>query len=311
MTTAAVKELSNENIVDAFTGNDMKLRKEAQDMASDFLQAKAREDILTYAIVNDEPITKDDLDTQVDMEEPTVIFEKEPDTPAPVPIPFGTQSEAITISGNRGLVIEEVVGTPHMRKDKFKLMTYKNDIREILTDNLLYDIGETIDLSFFAMVDAALGGAPGTELAMAGGVPLWKEISGGLTPDTWVQMMQILPDADSRFRPATVVMNQSLAYNLLGWDSDQLSDSLMEELNRRGWVADEFKGVKLIITIKNNVVEKDEIYLFAGEDKVGKTYVLDDVTMYSDAKGRMLEWWSETVTGTTIQPIGCAKVTLV
>lgn len=310
MKSAAAQELNNEHIAEAFTSNDSSLRKEAQDIATDYLQAKAREDIVSYAIVNDEPIGKEDLDPQVDMEEPTKMFEKEPYTPPCVAIPFGSETDAIKITGNRGLVVENVVGTPHMRKDKFKLMTYKNDIREILTDNLLYDIGETIDLSFFGMVDEALGGSADTELASAGGVALWQTISGGLTPETWAQMMKILPSCDSRFRPATVVMNQVRAYDLLAWDSDELSDSLLEELNKRGWVADEFKGVTLIITIKNNVVEDDEIYLFAGDNKVGKCYVLDDVTMYTDAKGRMLEWWSETVTGMTIQPIGCAKVTL-
>lgn len=310
MKSAAVQELNNEHIAEAFTSNDASLRKEAQDIANDYLRAKAREDIVSYAIIGDEPITQDDLDTQVDIEEPTKIFEKEPYTPPCVSIPFGTQSEAIEITGNRGLVVEGVVGTPHMRKDKFKLMTYKNDIRQILTDNLLYDIGEEIDMSFFAMVDEALGGSADTSLSVAGDVALWQTISGGLTPETWAQMMKIMPSADSRFRSSTVVMNQVRAYDLLAWDSTELSDNLLEQLNKRGWVAEEFKGVKLIITIKNDVVEDDEIYMFAGEDKVGKCYVLDDVTMYPKAEGRMLEWWSETVTGMTIQSIGCAKVTL-
>lgn len=305
-----IDKVKNKRVLDALTSEDRGLRKEAQEIASDYLRTKAREDILMYSVLPPDNIGEEDLDPQVSVEGPTKTFEIEPDTPSCSTVPFGTDSEALEITGNRGLVKFNPVVSPRLRKDKFLLMGYDHDIRKILTDNLNYEIGEEVDTSFFALVDEKLGGSADTSLSEAGDVALWQTISGGLTPETWSNMLKILPKSDSRFRASTVVMNQVLAMDLLSWDSDQLSPSLLQELNERGWVKDEFKGVNLVITIKNNIIDNDEIYMFAEPNKIGRNFILDDITMYPDADGRMLEWKCEMVIGASIQSIGCAKVTL-
>lgn len=302
--------IRSQKFIDGLTNESPELRKDAREIGTDYLRTRAREDIIQDAILPpDDTLTKDDLDPQAGMESLTKLFNIEPYTPPVQAIAYGSQAEALEIAGKEGMVIFEKLTTPRQRKDKFLLDRYGyEDIRKLLDEFLLYEISQNKDAAFFGTVDALLGDP--SEVIPAAGTALCKEIYGGLTPETWKDMMKILPDSNSGFRAKTVVMNQSRAQDLTAWPGDHLSDALLEEVNRRGWVMDEFKGVNLVITIKNHIVENDEIYMFAAPNELGYSGIYDDVTMYSDADGSNLEWWSETVVGCTIQPIGCAKAIL-
>lgn len=303
--------MTNAAVVESLFSRDPSMQKRAQDQVNDVIQTKAREDgIMRGPVLGAETVGMDELDTQVDVEAPTKIFEKEPYIPAAVTVPFGHEANALEITGNRGLVIFHKITTKRHRKDKHLLATFKNDVRQLITDQDVKEILEEEDLTSFALIDDMLGGAPGTPVPMADDNVLWKSIAGTLTPQTWVDAMQILMDTPARFRPATVVINQHLAENLVAWDSDELSPDILEEVNRRGWVQTTFKGRNLVITIKSNVVANNEMYMFAEPNQLGRFWILEDVTMYPKAEGSILEWWSEEVIGITLQPIGCAKVTL-
>lgn len=303
--------MSNKAVIEALFSRDPSMQKEAQDIANEVLQTKAREDgIMRGPVLGANTLGMDELDPQVDVEAPTKIFEKEPDIPAAITVPFGHEANAMEITGNRGLVVFHKITTKRHRKDKHLLATFQNDVRQLITDNDLKEILEEEDVTTFALIDDILGGAPGTSVPMAGDKVLWKSIPGTLTPQTWVDAMQIMMKTSARFRPATVVMNQVLAENLVAWDGDELSQSILEEVNQRGWVQTEFKGRNLVITIKRNVVADNEMYMFAEPSKLGRFWILEDVTMFPKAEGTILEWWSEEVIGITLQPIGCAKVTL-
>ncbi|MFH1573499.1 MAG: hypothetical protein ABIG68_05915 [Acidobacteriota bacterium] len=310
MAADPIQQIDNRTVIDAVFSRDPGIQKDAQDVTNEYLQRKAREDGIMRGVLAPQTVTPDELDPQVGTESPTKIYEVEPYQPPAVVVPFGTTSTALEILGVRGLVVFHKITTPRHRKDKYLLMTYRNDIRQVITDNDLREILEEEDVTSFSLIDEILGGAADTPLAAAGNVALWQNIAGGLTPDTWAAMMQIMPKATSRFRTSTVVMNQVLAERLTAWDGDELTQNMLEEVNDRGWIKTKFKGRNLLITIKRNVIADDEIYMFAAPNQLGRFFVLQDVTMYPKAEGSILEWWSEEVIGITLQPIGCAKVTL-
>ncbi len=304
-----VSKIQNQTVLDALFSDDSGVKKTAQTITTDYIQTKAREDGIMRAILPPETIGLDELDPQVTVEAPTKIFEKEPWNPPAISVPFGSKANVLELVGDRGLVVFHKITTPVHRKDKFLLANYRADVRQIITDNDLKEILTEEDVTTFGFIDLVLGTANAT-LTWANNVALHVGINGGLTPETWVDMMQTLMRTQARFRCHTVVMNQVLAENLVAWDGDELSQATLEEVNQRGWVSTNFKGKNLIITIKRDVVPDDVVYMFAAPNQLGRFWMLQDVTMYPDARGTILEWWSEETIGITLQPIACAKATL-
>lgn len=301
----------NEVVIERLLSDDPAMQKQAAQTLTDYIRVKAREDGLARAILPPITVTQADLDPQVNFEEPAIIFEKEPDTANAVTVPFAGTVDATEIEGDRYLVTFDTVRTLKKRTSKFRLMTYRNDIRQIITDLDLKEILEHEDRRFFATVDSILGGAVNTTLTSAGGVSLWQNVAGGLTPQSLVDMLQIMPQASGDFVPATIVMNQYRAMELLSWDALELGDNYKQEIVQSGFTEGQIFGKKLIITIKDDIVANDDVYLFAEPDKLGRFCVLQDATIYPDVDVDMLEWTIMECIGLTIaQTVGIAKATL-
>ena len=303
-------KMRNQVVVEHLTSNDDGLRKEAQDTLNDYIRVKAREDSIVRAILPPLTVTAADLDPQINVEEPTILFEKEPDTPNAVTVPFGAGVEAHEIEGEKFLVAFNTIKTPKKRKSKFLLMNYRNDIRNILTDLDIKEILEHEDRRFFSTIDSWLVAA-GTSITSAGSVALWQNVAGGLTPETWVDMMQIMPKAHARFVPATVVMNMVRAEEFFSWNADEVGDEVKKDVLANGWTLKKVDGRNIIVTIKRDIVGDNDVYMFAEPDKLGKFCILQDATIYPKAEGEMLEWYCLEAIGLTLAQItGVAKATL-
>lgn len=301
----------NEMVIDYLSSGDQGLRKEAQDTLNDYIRVKAREDGVLRKILPPFEVTAADLDPQYGIEAPVMLFEKEPDSASAFTVPFSAGVESREFEGEQFLVVFDTIRTFRKRKSKFLLMNYKQDIRNILTDLDTKEVLEHEDARFFATIDSLLGGAAGTTLSSAGGVALWQTVAGGLTPETWIDMMQIMPKASGRFEPSVVVMNMVRAQEITSWDADLMGPQNKEEVFRTGWTEVELFGKRVIVTIKRDIVGDNEVYMFADPNKIGKFCVLQDVTIYPDSEGEMIEWYCLESLGFTIANVtGVAKATI-
>jgi len=307
----AATKLRNETIIEQLMSKDAGMTKQAEDKLNDYIRIKEREAVVVDAILPPFDITAADLDVQLGFEEPVKIFEREPATTAAITVPFGGNVEAREIEGSKFPVVFDTIRTLKKRANKFKLMTYRNDIRNIITDNDINEIGIQKDVRFFALCDSLLGGAAGTSLSAAGGVAMWQSIAGGLTPETWVDMMQIMPKGLGNFSVATVVMNLVRAEEFFSWNADDLGDAMKAEVLVNGWSQRQVGGRKIIVTIKRNIVGDNDVYMFAEPNKLGKHCRLQAATIYPKVEADMLEWHClESVGLTLAQVTGIAKATL-
>ena len=104
----ATTRMRNEVVLEHLMSNDPQMRKEAEDNLNDYIRTKAMEDGITRMVLPPFNITAADLDPQVGYEEPTKIFEKEPDTANAITVPFGGSTEAREIEGDRFLVVSSI-----------------------------------------------------------------------------------------------------------------------------------------------------------------------------------------------------------
>jgi hypothetical protein len=90
---------------------------------------------------------------------------------------------------------------------------------------------------------------------------------------------------------------------------NDMGGDLSEEIMRNGWTYSEFMGVQWIITIKKGLVPTGTMYHFADPKFIGKSYLIEDTTMYIRREAYFIEFFAyETLGGTIGHTSGLARV---
>lgn len=281
--------------------------KQAVDAINDFTRTKMREDGFFRRIMPPQQISNDELDRQVDTDKPVKVIDKEPDSPAAISIPFATLPINVYIRGPRYRVMFDRIVTPRFTKDVDELRTYVMDIRQVLSDNALKDMLAEEDSKFIQSVNATMIG-PDTPVPYNGNVVQWETIEGGITRETVIDAFKIMPRGPSHLEVHTVLINNVTIKEVMKWGRDEMGGDFSQDLIKNGWAETEFLGVRWIITIKRDLVPDDSIFMFADPKFIGKSFLLEDTTMYIRREAFMIEFFSyQTAGGSIGHPGGLAR----
>jgi hypothetical protein len=274
------------------------LEKRAIDAVNDFTRVKMREDGFFRRIIPPLQISNDDLDRQVDTDKPVKVVDKEPDSPAAISLPFASLPINIYIKGPRYRVLFDRVVTPRFTKDVDELRTWVMDIRQVLSDNAIKDMLAEEDSKFLTAVNVGLVGQD--TVVPASGVPQWQTISGGITRDTLQDAFKIMPRTPSHLEVHTVLINNVTIREVMKWGRDEMGGDFSQDLVKNGWSEQEFMNARWIITIKRDLVPDDSVYMFSDPKFIGKSYLLEDTTMYIKREAFMLEFFAYETMGAAI-----------
>jgi hypothetical protein len=283
------------------------MQKQAIDAVNDFTRTKMREDGFYRRIMPPLTITNDELDRQVDTDKPVKIVDKEPDSPAAVSLPFATLPTNFYIRGPRYRVMFDRIVSPRAVKDVDELRTYVMDIRQVLSDNMIKDMLAEEDGKFMAAVNAVLptAGAP----AVGSGEVQYEEIYGGITRETLVDALKIMPRTPSHFEVETCLVNNLTIKELLKFGRDEMGGDFSQDIIKNGWAETNFLNCRWIVTIKTGLVPTDSLFMFASPKFIGKNYELEPTTMYIRREAYMLEYFAyETIGGSFGHTNGLARV---
>jgi hypothetical protein len=299
---------ANDKFIQNVMSNDPARIKQANEALGDYVKVQLREDCFSDKILNPETITDADLDRQVWTDKPLKIVDKEPGSPAAISVPFGQLPINEYIRGPKYAIMFDRIVTPRFTKDIDELRTYRMDIRQVVSDNAVKDLSAEKDGKFMQAVNSLLGTQ---DVAVAAtGVVQWKGIAGGITRDTLVEAKKIMPSTPSRLRPTIALCNQITALELEKFGRDEMGGDLSEEVFRNGWAIADFMGMRWIITIKSDLVPDNNIYFFASQDFLGRSYVLNDITMWIERKHYLLEFFAYGTFGAGIGNVaGVARAT--
>lgn len=305
--TQEESKLLSQTIFEKLASRDSSLEKQAVDAVNDFTRTKMREDGFYRRIMPPIPLSNDDLDRQVDTDKPVKIVDKEPDSPAAISIPFATLPTNLYIRGDRYRVTFDRIVTPKFTKDVDELRTYHMDIRQILSDNAIKDMLAEEDGKFISAVNTALVGA-GTTVPTSG-VIQYKQLSGGVTRSNLWDSFKIMPGTPSNLEVHSVLLNNITIKEVAKLNRNDMGGDLSEEIMRNGWTYSEFMGVQWIITIKKGLVPTGTMYHFADPKFIGKSYLIEDTTMYIRREAYFIEFFAyETLGGTIGHTSGLARV---
>jgi len=290
----AVNELFMNNIM----SDDQGQVKLAQQAVNDFTRVKMREDGFWRRILPPVPIANDELDRQVDTDKNVKVVDKEPNSPAAASIPYATLPMNRYIRGPRYRVMFDRIVTPRFTKDVTELRTWDMDIRQVLSDNAIKDMLAEEDGKAIRAVNTLLLGADQT--IPETGVDQWRTINGSITRTTVNDALKILPQTPSHLEAACMLINNVTVKDLQKWQRDEVGGDLAEEIVRQGWAERNLLGVKMIVTIKRNLVPDSTFFFFAEPKFLGKFYVLEDTTMAIERKFYFLEFFAYEEIGSAI-----------
>jgi len=273
------------------------MEKRALDAVVDYTRYRMREEGFYRRILPPIQVSNDDLDQQVDTDKPVKIIEREPDSPAAISIPFNTLPMNLYVRGQKYRVTFDRIVTPRFTKDVDELRTYRMDIRQILSDNAIKDMLAEEDRKFIEACNAAMGGAADATVTQSGLVQ-WETIYGGITRDTLQDAFKILPRTISRLEVGTCLINNLTIRELMKFGREEMGGDFSQDVFKNGWTEQNFMNARWIISIKQDLVPTDSIFMFADPKFVGKSFILEDTTLYIDRKAYMLEFFAyETLGG--------------
>ena len=273
------------------------MEKRALDAVVDYTRFRMREEGFYRRILPPVQVSNDDLDQQVDTDKPVKIIEREPDSPAAISIPFNTLPMNLYIRGQKYRVTFDRIVTPRFTKDVDELRTYRMDIRQILSDNAIKDMLAEEDRKFIEACNAAMGGAADTTVTQSGLVQ-WETIYGGITRDTLQDSFKILPRTISRLEVGTCLVNNLTIRELMKFGREEMGGDFSQDVFKNGWSEQNFMNARWIISIKQDLVPTDSVFMFADPKFLGKSFILEDTTLFVDRKAYMLEFFAyETLGG--------------
>jgi len=297
MATQAQTQLLNETLFEQLDTPGME--KQAIDAVNDFTRTKMREDGFYRRILPPLQISNDELDRQVDTDKPVKVIDKEPDSPAAISIPFATLPVNVYIRGPRYRVMFDRIVTPRFTKDVDELRTWVMDIRQVLSDNAIKDMLAEEDSKFITAVNAVMIGAD-TPVPYNGNVVQWETIEGGITRETLLDSFKIMPRGPSHLEVHTVLINNVTIKEVMKFGRDEMGGDFSQDIIRNGWAESNFMGARWIITIKRTLVPDDTIFMFADPKFIGKSFLLEDTTMYIRREAYMLEFFAYQTAGGSI-----------
>lgn len=291
-------QLLNETLFEKLGSGDSSMVKQAVDAVNDFTRTKMREDGFFRRIMPPLPIGNDQLDRQVDTDKPVKVVDKEPDSPAAISVPFATLPQSLYIKGPRYRVAFDRIVTPRFTKDVDELRTWIMDIRQVLSDNSIKDMLAEEDSKFLRSVNAALVGP--NIVVPTSGVVQYEQIPGGITRDTLWDAMKIMPSTPSSLEVHVILINHITIKEVCKFGRNEMGGDLSQDLMKNGWSSAEFMGAQWIITIKKGLVPTNTMYMFGDPKFIGKSYSLEDTTMFIKREAFFLDFFSYETLGASL-----------
>jgi hypothetical protein len=291
--------------------------------AMSFIKDRIRESSFTDMIVPNERVVRSDLQRSVDHDTLVKIVDIEPDSRA-MSLTFRGQPDAKYVNGKRYAITFWTISSLKFEIVEQELLAYEMPVTQIIEKNSLKDMVEVKDREFLTHVNSCIeamqeegnGGAVSfarTEV-LAGTVEGISKVKGSLAlaaaADDFVSRAIQRPDIveikkllkrirrDSsgniiragRLRPAVMLMTESDADDFDQWTQEDMGDRVTSETVVEGWTYNKAVGLRIIRTIKNDILTEGNVYVFTAPEFFGRNYTLNDVKFYVDKIANRIFW---------------------
>lgn len=281
-TVQANATLLNQKFVSMLSSGNTKLAEEA---GTAFIRSIVRQEAAVRMVLPPQPLQDDEIDRDVDSDEPRKIIEKEPDSSATY-VQFDGTPRARWFRGKRYVVYFGKTQSDLFTKSKFKLMTYQNDIRKILADNSVKDLADQEDLYFRRTCLTLVNRNAANQRTQV----------GAFTNAAFVKAFQAM---DNRRRPiGKMLMTNSLYREAMNLPATLVGESIARKHYEEGIDKEErLWGIPVITTAKTDIYNPRECFVFSPQNFLGNFFLLQDATLFIEQRADIITFFSYAAPG--------------
>jgi hypothetical protein len=256
--------------------------KEASDSVSGFTRDILRENGIARQIIPPITITEDDLDRDIDTDKPKIIVDKEVGAKASY-VSFRGLPDSRYFTGPRYPIYFAKIQTEKYQKNIFELKTYDIDIRKVLSDNAVLEMQSEEDGKFFTRAATIVTTSATTAL---------QDLSfpTGLTKENVLESFTALPTLRKPFGVA--VLNAATAIRLLKFQANDIGNAAATEQYYKGLTTGTLWGRKILVTIKNDLIPDNVMWMFSTPEFLGKFFIMQDATTFIKHEADFIEWYT-------------------
>ena len=283
-----------------------------------YIKDRLRESSFADMIVPNERVVRGDLQRSTEHDTLVKIVDIEPGSRA-MAVNFRGQPTAEYVNGKRYAIGFFTISSLKFEIVEQELMAYEMPITRIIEENSLKDMVEVKDREFLNHVESCIDAmqeegtgstvftSASTSVSKIKGV-LAAQAAGGASDYTTyaiqrsdiVNIKKLLKRqiSDSsgniiragRLRPALMLMTESDADDFDQWTHEDYGDRLQSETALDGYTYNKVLGLRIIRTIKNDILREGNVYVFTAPEFFGRNYTLNDVKFYIDKVANRIFW---------------------
>jgi len=291
--------------------------------ALNYIKDRLREASFADMIVPNQRVVRGDLQRSTEHDTLVKIVDIEPGSRA-LTLNFRGQPTAQYVTGKRYAITFWTISSLKFEIVEQELLAYEMPVTRIIEENSLKDMLEVKDREFLNHVDACIeamqeegnGGAVSFNQTNvnAGSVVGVSKVKGSLAlastlddfehfaiqrPDI-VKIKKLLKQqvVDStgavvrqgRLKPALMLMTEVDTDDFDTWTLEDYGDRLQSETTTDGYTYNKVLGLRIIRTIKVDILREGNVYVFTSPDFFGRNYTLNDVKFYIDKIANRIFW---------------------
>ena len=285
-----------------------------------YIKDRLRESSFADMIVPNERVVRGDLQRSTEHDTLVKIVDIEPGSRA-MAVNFRGQPTAEYVNGKRYAIGFFTISSLKFEIVEQELMAYEMPITRIIEENSLKDMVEVKDREFLNHVESCInamqaeGNSGSSAFSVAGGQTSISKIkgvlaiqSGGSATDfetfaiqradivniKKLLKRQIVVGSETvragRLRPALMLMTESDSDDFDQWTHEDYGDRLQSETALDGYTYNKVLGLRIIRTIKNDILREGNVYVFTAPEFFGRNYTLNDVKFYIDKVANRIFW---------------------
>lgn len=285
-------------------------------VGGNYIRDRLREVSFARQIVPPTDVGRTELQRSVNHDTLVKIVDIEPNSRA-MSLTFRGQPTAKFIRGARYEIPFFTISSEKFEKTEQELLAYEMPITKIIEENSVKDIQAIEDRQFLIYVEACvqayqLEGNGGTftganalksSNVVAGTSKQVSAVKGegalaSLTDDfvihpvlkpDFIKLKQLLHRR--QLRAERVLITEPDYDNLSAWTIQDVWQ-IAAETATEGWKAPTVVGLKIIRTIKTNILREGNVYCFVAPEFFGRFYVLNKTKFYIDKIANLITWQS-------------------
>lgn len=279
-----------------------------------YIRDRLREVSFARKILPPTPVQRTELQRSVNHDTLVKIVDIEPNSKA-MALTFRGQPTARFIRAPRYEIPFFTIASEKFEKTEQELLAYEMPITKIIEENSVKDIQEIEDRQFLLYIEAAIQAvqlgangnsataftASGVNAATVVGASVVKG-EGALTlgADNFVINPVLKPDFiklkkllhRKKLRAERVLITEPDYDDISAWTIQDVGMTIAGETATEGWKANTVTGLKIIRTIKTDLLREGNIYCFTAPEFFGRFYILNQTKFYIDKIANLITWMS-------------------